>query len=1323
MAETPVTKPVRTSIKVAAKVAQVARLIELMPTPQDFANRLAADIIYMSSLIQQFVKDINKVLDGYSNIPWDYLNNQLYSIADSANNTLNRAQEYTNYIINNTLGTANSVVAVGAELYETVVDFGSHTAHTASSFGAAVASTSADIKGDHEVAQRIRDGVGEWSSNASNSNPLRDAMGAITNAQNNLLGITDDIFGAVGDTVNAPIKLVQTIVNKLKGMVDKMSKDIDAAFGGIIQTDKITNTLTTVNNGLTGYDKAVASQVVGASAGAINAIIENFSVGKFVSAFLGVTTNAVLIKTGLNELPPINFDKMLYEFQGSLEDPLKGLTSDVTYDDLVNYNAEKYNALKESFEEELKKQREEILNKKKNIFTAKTAETKAYLNASKNIYSNMSKEERKEIKTAIKEIKKKRDTTKKAKVSKKLKDIVLEELDKLKEECNRFAKRLKEEWEAMLQTYKDAVQQITSFFTGDGPGDKYIEALCLDINKNCDDIKQLCTIDMPTQIAGSSTKAALPYCFGMAVPNYAHNLISFVVDLKIILKFIMDLITYVMNILIDIKLLAQLFLNGLKKLRDIMNQLLDMLGLKWFMNLVQDIVDLYKKKAEEACELLEGTLSPVYLKDTSMYHEWKSEITTFMNRINGSSSDSTDLKIHLENSHINGLLVMMGADPIDYEIGDSRTGYRFLRTINVGGIFDGFITTADDFRTTKRTVIGQNSNGVTQAFPNVYRYNTTEIAKELKAKIAFIESIKDTYIVAYRSPKFKSNVNASHLEMGDYNVRCNYDPSQITTWYYYHPNLNHLGYDIKFKNLYGKEFNYQNFTFNNLINSSNKNTIEYYRDYYSTYMENAARVANNEWQHKTIKKASGNWGDAFNIVKDGNITAYEIFYWYQDVVDGEENWTRVLLPNGDYDGYYDIENPHKYDYSGAIDGIGGDSEPIIDVDFNDDYLYIDYDYDYGQVNIHLYDMDNGVNNFFINNSDLSLNRNQKLAISFQIYGVDWNTSSSTPMGYIDNQHLGSDENADEINKYGETTFYLNNDSDSFIPLTGLDYLNIVLKITPDMINAPFNDDGEIDMSKIQIKITDVKIITEEDSDDSDSGSSNIGGSDSGSSSGNSNIGGSDSDDNSDDSDDIDDYIDYSKGIIVKLNVNTSNGTNVGGKIKLTADNHEYSKEFNAVGKKMSQSQAWNEVSTDIDTFALLVTGNNTSNIDTPYSNVTWSMTNATFDGESYGTFDGNLIYLNECVVIEKNKPVIISVNINFTKSQISDSSDNTGGNASIINQSEKGSVVRIYINNVDSDGNLISKESKLVWVKNKFLKKGDWISVKINGTIKYFQVF
>lgn len=1355
MAETPVTKPLRTSIKIAARVAQVARLIELMPTPQDFATKLAGDIIYMASLIQKFQQDINKVLDGYSNIPWDYLNTQLNSAMTSANSALAKAQAYTDYIVDNTLGLAAEVTMIGSEMYETTMDITTHSAQTASSFGAAVSSTSSDILGDHETAQTIRDSVSSWTP-TDGDNALKSAAASIVNAQNEASGLLD----GVTDSVNETGTFIKTVIDKLKSMVDTMSKDVDDAFGGIIQSDKLTTTLTTVSDGLSGYDKALASQVVGASAEAISNIISNFSVGKFVTAFLGVVTNAVLISTGLNELPPIDFEKMLDEFQGSLNDPLKGVASDVTFDDLVEYDPQKYNDLKESFETYLIEQRTEMLSKKKNIFTAKTAEAKAYINASKNWYNGMSKEERKEIKTAIKEIKKKRDSAKNAKVSKKLKEVVLEELDKLKETCKVFSKRLKEEWEAMLKTYEDAVKQIKEFFENGGPGDQYVEDLCLDINENCDNIKQLCTVDMPTQVAGSATKAALPYCFGMAVPNYAHNVISFVVDVKIILKFIMDLLKYILNILDDIKKLAQLFLNALKKLRDIINQLLDMLGLGWFMDLVQDLINTFQDKVNDTCSTLEGTLSPVYLKDTSMYYKWVDEINSFRSSITSLGTDDGDWLVHTKNSHINGLLVMMGADPIDYEEGSSTGGYTYLSTSTSGGGTDSLGGVLPTYYTpSKRTLSGVNSSGVTKS-ESVWYYDRSAISKELASKLEYIKSIKDTYIVAYRSPKFKAYEGAAltkeqYVIDGSFEVNMTSDPSQVETWYYYHPNLNHLGYDIEFYNLKGNTFNYKDFTFAGMVGSDTTSN----REYWTSYMSNAARVANNEWQHKTVKKLGtnyGDWGDAFNIISNNIITAYEAFYWYQDVVDGEENWTRILLPNGDYDEYYDPEDPEHTTYV----------DPDDDVEQTIGYEVIINDDGIPELSM------------FNNDDNPTYDEDTKLNVSFTISGVDW-VQDITPYVYAYGDYY-------PINTDGGTTNIILSlddiDGDPF------DSGSITFGITHDTANGPFTDEGVIDMNEISININSLSIVDSStkpeayglvtsldddgnvnvslfnngglsiDSDDEylsltldisgidlDGVTIEIGGNTypvnpdgtttiitqpdsidnlsltintSGSGSGDGTGDGTGSGDGSDILDNLKvEVVDMSiiegyKNFNVKLDITNPSEIDISGKIKVDINDTEYSESFSDYGKTYSTVQSWNIDPITSDTFDITITGIRTDISSTTEIVTKWQLDNATYNGESFGTTDNYVLYLGGCEIIDKTQPVNVTVSISFDESSI----------ASIINQSEKGSVVRIYVDTVDEEGNTV-KESKLVWVKNKTLKKGDLVSVNIDGKLKYFQVF
>lgn len=910
--EKPVTKPIRKSIKIAARVAQTARFISLMPTPQDFATRICGDVIYMSALIQKFVDDINKVLDGYSNIPFDYLNNQLHSIVDSANNTLNRAALYTESLVDNTLGVAGDIVSMGDTVIDMSVDLAVGSAVMAGNFGAAIVSTAEDIKGNPEVAQSIRDGVQEFESAAdakNKANALKKAATSIQEAENKAKGAIEDTMNKATDAVNSVGNWLQGLINQLKQAVDKMSSDVDKAFGGIVNS-KFTDNLGTVANGLQGYDNSMVAQATGAAAGAIEHIIQNFSVGKFITAFLGVATNSLLISTGLNQLPPINFDKMMADFQGKLNEPaivLEGMEDwQVSFDDLVDYDPEKYNELKESFEELLQQERDSIFNEdcKATLNKNKGSESRMYRRLEQSqkrvetngktsegvdkrvyldLYTNMDKKTRRELNTAINEIRKKREKAKRANQSRKLKDVVLQELKKLKDECKRFAQRLKQEWEAMLKAYKDAIKQIKDFFHGSGPGDQYVEDLCLDINENCENIKQLCTVDMPMQLTNSSLKAGLPYCFGMAVPNFIHNLVSFIVDLKVILKFIMDLLRYIMNIINDIKKLAQLFLNGLNALAKIIKQIMNLVGLGWLMSLVQSIIDLFKKVKSDTTKMFEATLQPIFLYQFNKYQDYRKEIEKFRDKVKDDSYDA-DKYIQDNYNHINGLLAILGGNErIDPEEKSDKHNYRYVVNNDFNDLIPNFATQRLIYNKDKSA--GFLNEGGTLAVGAVFNWDNESIAGMLDEQLKYIKSIERTYVVAYRSPVFGKDSNGSP------------DPSQVVDWIYYHPNLKHLGYDIEFSSLDGRAGNYKNYNINSL--NSIDDTMD--EDFFNTFLEKVASnfSENKDWMHKVTHHITSpnhdddNWS-LFNVDDNETISMYELYYWFRGI--DPNDWMALIWP-------------------------------------------------------------------------------------------------------------------------------------------------------------------------------------------------------------------------------------------------------------------------------------------------------------------------------------------------------------------------------------------------------------------------------------------
>ena len=60
-------------------------------------------------------------------------------------------------------------------------------------------------------------------------------------------------------------------------------------------------------------------------------------------------------------------------------------------------------------------------------------------------------------------------------------------------------------------------------------------------------------------------------------------------------------------------------LNGINNLKEIVQQLTEIVGLRWLMDLIQNIINLFGENIKSAKIRLENTISPVYFKDTIEY--------------------------------------------------------------------------------------------------------------------------------------------------------------------------------------------------------------------------------------------------------------------------------------------------------------------------------------------------------------------------------------------------------------------------------------------------------------------------------------------------------------------------------------------------------------------------------------------------------------------------------------------------------------------------------------------------------------------------------
>ena len=104
-------------------------------------------------------------------------------------------------------------------------------------------------------------------------------------------------------------------------------------------------------------------------------------------------------------------------------------------------------------------------------------------------------------------------------------------------------------------------------------------------------------------------------------------------------------------------------LNGFNSLKEIVDQLLEIIGLKWLMNLVQNIINLFGDNIKSARLKLENTLSPVYFSDTKEYENTIEALESLLEGVKMSDDGKTSM------SNISELLENVKNDDIDKLIG------------------------------------------------------------------------------------------------------------------------------------------------------------------------------------------------------------------------------------------------------------------------------------------------------------------------------------------------------------------------------------------------------------------------------------------------------------------------------------------------------------------------------------------------------------------------------------------------------------------------------------------------------------------------------
>jgi len=630
----------RKGIKMMAVVAQTAQFVSLMPKPKDFVTRIVGDVVYLSSRVIKLSDDMNRLLDSYADIPTNYLMTQMNSITGSLSRITDRVSIYGQNAVNQVVGLGENGVNMVTELTGSAIDTAGALSGAIVSLGGAVAESSANILGQTDIGEDIHDSVEvvmEWTDegfknvNTRATDPLRKVSQKLTDYRTGVTNAIDDKANAVTDKIEESRLWVERLITELREKVEKLCNVVDTGFKDVTGLSSVASGATKISQELKDYDDGLAAQATTAVAGAVAAVIKNFSIGKMAKAFAGLLTQSGIVSLGLDKLPPIDFESMMCKIRNDLTVSSKELyqryndLTESTYNNLIefgeeaakiptedrHYSSKNYDAFVQEFEEQLKAKRDEIRLMMKNTSDVvdRTDVNSVALETQKKT----------ELRSAIKEIEKYRKKINNARWANNMKSILGEELMNFKKEAEYRCNSLKADWKSMMDQYKKCITEIKEFFSNGGACDMFINDCCEAINHDFDEIKSLCK-NLISQLVGTSIKVVMPADIGTVVPNPVYKIADFIMDIKTILKFIKDLITLIIDIINHINKLARIILNGINDLAEIIKQLMEIVGLRWLMNLVQSIIDLFGDNIMNARERLENTLSPVHFSDTEEYN-------------------------------------------------------------------------------------------------------------------------------------------------------------------------------------------------------------------------------------------------------------------------------------------------------------------------------------------------------------------------------------------------------------------------------------------------------------------------------------------------------------------------------------------------------------------------------------------------------------------------------------------------------------------------------------------------------------------------------
>ena len=674
----------RKAIKKIAEISQCARALGLMPTAEEFALRIIGDLKIITKRMNSISTRINDILDRYSAIPAEFLLEGFDLVLkklDDINDYAKFAIAETTSVMSSTVSSVNDLSgALGSAISATT----SATLQIGGGLTYGAIAMSANIKlaftGDHrvllteavandvasgkvpvadmeaEIERRIKENVGgmddaansvrNWTENATSKSVgnidgffgdigegLDNASNWIDKTKGGADKVVDDSVGVLIEKVENAKKEVEEKIEQVREIFNKLTKDFDTAFGFVNGKNFAESTFRNISN--TAYEKMDGPMydAIGEVSGEIADFINNFNIGKVITAMGGMAIGAGAATLAMDLLPRVDVERMLKDIIGGIDtyrmDKLMELYNNkyfesepdllevpdvpwrLSKDDLEKYNADGYKKYLEDFAEENDKERSEIVKRMEKATTRKELAA----------IRKENKEKMKENKSALKAMRKVRRDAIKAKQIEKYKGFLKIELDYLKNEFLDMKRTIKNDWDAMMNQYKVAIQEIKKFFTTDGSGgNEVIDRCCDRINDDAEQIVELCqsiTVELTNTVAMVPT----PYAVGACVDMPVHKILAFFKDVKIIITFLKNLIRLGIDIISQLSILAKIIANGLQSLAEIMQLLKDIIGIDKILSMIDFLIALFRPKMIDAKILIENSLSPIYYNETEEYEE------------------------------------------------------------------------------------------------------------------------------------------------------------------------------------------------------------------------------------------------------------------------------------------------------------------------------------------------------------------------------------------------------------------------------------------------------------------------------------------------------------------------------------------------------------------------------------------------------------------------------------------------------------------------------------------------------------------------------